>query len=170
MTTDKDILKEILKSQYDFHFDETKRLLELARRLSKERFSAGNQYSSGGIQATFAHILGADRFWRGVLTGSVETLEDTVDETSLDGLIAWNESERVNWSKYIEGLDDGRLADKVERDLPFGTFSFTLGQAMQHVILHGLQHHTEIAQLLTKAGHSPEDVDYFDYIAVRRGE
>jgi uncharacterized damage-inducible protein DinB len=170
MTTDRNILKAALKSQFDFHFDEMKRLLELARRLSKERFAAENQYSSRGIQAIFAHMLGADRFWRGVLTGSTGTAEEAVDETSLDGLIAWTESEQAKWSEYIAELDDGKLVDRVERDLPFGTFNFTVGQAMQHVILHGLQHHTEIAQLLTEAGYSPGDVDYFDYIAVRRGE
>ena len=170
MTIDRDVLKEALSSQFDFHFAETRRMLELARRLSKERFSARDQDSSGGIKATFAHILGADRFWRGVLTGSVDPAEAEVDETSLDSLIAWNESERAGWSEFIAELDDGKLVEKYERDLPFGTFSFTLGQAMQHVILHGHQHHTEIAQLLTGAGHSPGDVDYFDYIAVRRGE
>ncbi len=170
MTTNKDIFKEALKSQYDFHFDETRRLLELARSLPEKRFVAKNQYSSGGIQATFAHLLGADRFWRGVLSGSMEIAEDILDETSLDGLIAWNESERVNWSKYIAGLDDDKLVERVERELPFGNFSFTLGQAMQHVILHGLQHHTEIAQLLTEVGHSPGDVDYFKYVAVRRNK
>jgi hypothetical protein len=57
MTIDRDILKEALRSQFDFHFAETRRMLELARRLSQERFSAKDQYSSGGIQATFAHIL-----------------------------------------------------------------------------------------------------------------
>jgi uncharacterized damage-inducible protein DinB len=170
MTTDRDILKEALKSQYDFHFDETRRLLELACSLPEERFVAKNQYSSGGIQATFAHLLGADRFWRGVLSGSMEIAEDIFDETSLDGLIAWNESERVNWSKYIAGLDDDELVKRVECELPFGTFGFTLGQAMQHVILHGLQHHTEIARLLTEVGYSPGDVDYFDYVAVRRNK
>jgi uncharacterized damage-inducible protein DinB len=100
----------------------------------------------------------------------VETAGAEVDEASLAGLIAWNESERACWSEFIAELDDGKLAERYERDLPFGSFSFTLGQAMQHAILHGHQHHTEIAQLLTEAGHSPGDVDYFDYIALRRGE
>ena len=170
MTTARDILKEALQPQFDFDFDETRRLLELARRLSKERFLAGNSHNSRGLQAIFAHILGADRFWRGVFTGSTEMTEEEVDETSLDGLIAWTESEQAKWREYMAELDDGKLVARFEGDLPFGNFSFTIGQAMQHVIFHGLQHHTEIAQLLTEAGHSPGDVDYFDYIAVRRGE
>jgi uncharacterized damage-inducible protein DinB len=170
MTSDRDVLKEALSSQFDFHFAETRRLLELARRLPQAQFSARHQYSSGGLQATFAHILGSDRFWRGVLTGSGDPAEAEVDEASLEGLIAWNEAERACWNAFMAALDDGQLVASYERDLPFGSFSFTLGQALQHVILHGHQHHTEIAQLLTEAGHSPGDVDYFDYVALRRGE
>lgn len=75
----------------------------------------------------------------------MDPAEAEVDEASLDGLIVWNEAERAGWSEFLAGLDDGKLVGKYERDLPFGTFSFTLGQAMQHVILHGHQHHTEIA-------------------------
>jgi uncharacterized damage-inducible protein DinB len=170
MTTYKDIFNESLKSQYDFHFDETRRLLDLARNLPEKRFVAKNQYKFVKIHATFAHLLGADRFWRGVLTGSMQEAEDKFDETSLDCLLAWNETERVNWNKYIAGLNDDKLVERVERELPFGTFSFTFGQAMQHVILHGLQCQSDIAQLLTELGHSPGDVDYFKYIAVRRNK
>jgi uncharacterized damage-inducible protein DinB len=170
MNTAKDMLKEALQSQFDFHFDEMRRLLGLARRLSKKQFSAENRHNSRGIQAIFAHILGADRFWRDVFTGSTGATKEEVDETSLDGLISWTESEQAKWRVYMAELDDGKLVDSFEGDLPFGSFRFTIGQAMQHVILHGLHHHTEIAQLLTEAGHSPGDVDYFDYIAVRRGE
>jgi uncharacterized damage-inducible protein DinB len=31
---------------------------------------------------------------------------------------------------------------------------------IQHVILHGMQHHTELAQLLTAKGQSPGDIDF----------
>jgi uncharacterized damage-inducible protein DinB len=106
MTTATNLLKESLRSQFDFHFDGTQRLVALARRLSKEQLFEENPYRPGGIQAIFVHLLGADRFWRGVLLGS-------------------------------PGLTEAE---------------------------------TEIAQLLTEAGHSPGDVDYFDYVAVRRGE
>jgi len=34
---------------------------------------------------------------------------------------------------------------------------------LQHLILHGMQHHTEIAQLLTLKGQSPGDIDFIFY-------
>jgi uncharacterized damage-inducible protein DinB len=153
------VLVPALKLQYDFHFDETRRLLEVARRLPEDRF--------GGIQHIFAHILGADRFWRSVVTGELRSDHVPFDDASIVGLIALTAAERVSWDKVFVLMDDNRLIERVERTLPFGAFSFTIGQAMQHVILHGHQHHAEIAHLLTEAGHSPGDVDFFDYVAER---
>jgi uncharacterized damage-inducible protein DinB len=34
---------------------------------------------------------------------------------------------------------------------------------LQHVALHGMQHHAELAQLLTAAGQSPGDIDFIFY-------
>jgi uncharacterized damage-inducible protein DinB len=33
----------------------------------------------------------------------------------------------------------------------------------QHLVLHGMQHHTELAQLLTAKGQSPGDIDFVFY-------
>src|SRR5262245_12892308 len=125
MTATRDVLKEALMSQFDFHFDATRRLLELVHKLSAERFSVENPDSSSEIQAAFIHLLGADRFWREILTGSIGMANERIDETSLVGLIAWIELERVRWRGYMADLDDSKLAHRIERDLPFGTFSFT---------------------------------------------
>ena len=156
-----------LKLQYDFHFDETRRLLEIARRIPDERLLAQNQSDLDRMQSLFAHILGADRFWRHVVIGEILSDQEPSDEASIEGLIALSEAERVRWNKAFELLDDKGLLERVERNLPFGAFSFTVGQAMQHVILHSHQHLGEIAHLLTEAGHSPGDVDFFDYVAER---
>jgi hypothetical protein len=34
---------------------------------------------------------------------------------------------------------------------------------VQHLVLHGMQHHTEITQLLTAQGQSPSDIDFILY-------
>lgn len=45
--------------QFSFHFDETQRLLELARALPDELYRAKIDYSHASLHNTFAHLLGA---------------------------------------------------------------------------------------------------------------
>ena len=45
----------------------------------------------------------------------------------------------------------------------------SLWQALAHVVNHGTQHRSEVAALLTAAGHSPGDLDMVDYIDAVNG-
>ncbi|HXF60224.1 MAG TPA: hypothetical protein VNK95_01325 [Caldilineaceae bacterium] len=40
------------------------------------------------------------------------------------------------------------------------TATLPLWRVLQHLVLHGMQHHTEIAQLLTTKGESPGDIGF----------
>ncbi|MCA9871854.1 MAG: hypothetical protein KC487_15925 [Anaerolineae bacterium] len=42
-------------------------------------------------------------------------------------------------------------------------WTMPLWRVLQHLILHGMQHHTELAQLLTAEGQSPGDIDLLFY-------
>ncbi len=64
------------------------------------------------------------------------------------------------------------LAELTDDDLaaPFalGTRgALPLWELLVHLITHGTQHRSEAAILLTDAGHSPGDLDYF-YFAITR--
>jgi uncharacterized damage-inducible protein DinB len=36
-------------------------------------------------------------------------------------------------------------------------------RVLQHLVLHGMQHHSELAQLLTAKGQSPGNIDFIFY-------
>lgn len=42
-------------------------------------------------------------------------------------------------------------------------YTFKLWRVLQHLIMHGMQHHSELAQLLTNEGKSPGDIDFIFY-------
>ena len=169
MVSDEQILRDALLQQFDFHFHETRRLIELALSLPSLGIDAKDRYSHGGLRSTIEHILGSDGYWRGMLS---EKQGESVSEAEpssngLEAYIALNEGERAKWEQFLRDVDDGWLRTEVVLELTFGNYRLTPGQAMQHLILHGQIHHGEMARLLTETGLSPGDVDYFDFVARR---
>lgn len=167
MVSDELRWRESLRQQFAFHFHETRRLIDLASALPPDVIDAREAYGRGGIRSITDHILESDGYWRGVLSPTpVEDDSDTESpSTGLMGLIALNERERIRWEQLLEAVDDEWLRTEVDMVLTFGTYRLAPGQALQHVILHGQVHHGEIARLLTDAGLTPGDVDYFDFVA-----
>lgn len=149
--------------QFGFHFDETQRLLTLARSLPDDIYSATNGYSHDGIHNTFVHLLGASQLWRNVLANREPSFSEVKDKADIDALVALFEVERTSWRELIAMFDAETLFETIERQSPFGTIVLTIWQTLQHVILHGMGHHTELARMLTESGQSPDDIDFLFY-------
>ncbi len=151
--------------QFSFHFDETQRLLTLARALPDDMYRATNSYSREGIHNTFVHLLGASQLWRNVIANREPSFSAAEDKADIDALVALFEIERTGWRDLIATFDAATLLETIERQSPQGTIVLTIWQTLQHVILHGLGHHTELARMLTEAGQTPNDIDFLFYQA-----
>lgn len=149
--------------QFSFHFDETQRLLELARVLPDDVYRAQINYSYASIHNTFAHLLSADQLWRNVIAGTPPSFLQAEEIANIDALVALFEIERHGWRELIATLDEETLLSSIERQSPFGTMVLPIWQTLQHVILHGMAHHTELARMLSEAGQSPGDIDFLFY-------
>lgn len=148
--------------QFSFHFDETQRLLDVARALPDARYCATNGYSRDGMHTTFAHLLSASQLWRNVIAGTpVPNLgEDIADSDALASLF---EVERTGWLELLATLDEAALLGTIERQSPWGDLVLPMWQTLQHVILHGVLHQAELARMLTDAGRAPGDIDFLLY-------
>ena len=67
-------------------------------------------------------------------------------------------------ARYLSGLDESELA----REISYANFAgeiwtYPLWQALMHQVNHATQHRSEVALLLTEAGHSPSDLDFLRY-------
>jgi uncharacterized damage-inducible protein DinB len=62
---------------------------------------------------------------------------------------------KLNASEYDKYIDlTSMKGDK---------YSFMCWRILEHIVIHGVQHCTEISQLLTNKGHSPGDIDFLFY-------
>lgn len=148
--------------QFGFYFDETQRLLELARALPDQLYRAQSDYSYASIHNTFAHLLSATQLWRRVLAGAESA---RLEADGIDALVAHFEVERAAWRELIASLDNAALLEAVARPTPFGIIELKTWQTLQHVILHGMGHLTELARMLFEAGQAPGDIDFLLYEA-----
>ncbi|MCB0257644.1 MAG: hypothetical protein KDI55_28295, partial [Anaerolineae bacterium] len=86
------------------------------------------------------------------------------DYTTLQSIKAGVDSEQAAWDLYLETLDDEQInADITLINWRGDPWTMPLWRVLQHLILHGMQHHTELAQLLTAEGQSPGDIDLLFY-------
>jgi uncharacterized damage-inducible protein DinB len=157
------------KSQFEllfaYHFDTTLRLLSMSRELEQGDLDRDPGYGRGSIRTIFIHLLSADRGWRiGLETAQRTRPFDPSRSFDLDQLQAEFEAESAAFAKFLTDLDDGTLAADIELTTQRGdTHSFPRWKILQHLLLHGMQHHAELAQLLTEKDRSPGDLDFIFY-------
>ncbi len=147
--------------QFSFQFEVTQRLLELARALPDDVYRATIGYSHGSIHNTFVHLLGADYLWRNAIADMPILFPEMEDIASIDAIAALLETERTGWLELLAKFDEATLLGTFKSDSPIGPRVIPVWRTLQHVVLHTLQHQTEIARMLTEAGLSPGDIDFF---------
>jgi uncharacterized damage-inducible protein DinB len=141
---------------YGFDRWATTRILDAASGVDEATWSARQVVDERGLGGILVHQLGSAQRWR---NGLAETGEMPRPEReplpTLETLRASWEREWVVSHAWLETLTDEWLL-RVEDGVPFW-------QLLAHVVNHGTQHRSEAAALLTAVGHSPGDLDLFDY-------
>jgi uncharacterized damage-inducible protein DinB len=150
-------VNQLLTSLYDYGAWANERLLDHAAKLSDAELRRRSSQGYQSIHDTLIHLTGAD--WRWFSRWRQEALPPTEEFASLPGLDAIRAKWTALWGvrrAYLEGLGDRELHEVL--DLPFGPLP--RWQAILHCANHGTQHRSEVAAMLTDAGHSPGDLDY----------
>jgi uncharacterized damage-inducible protein DinB len=86
------------------------------------------------------------------------------DYPDLPTLASALDAEQQAWQVLLDGLG----VDEIEMDVALtnwrgDTYSIARWRVFQHLVLHGMQHHAELAHLLTAKGQSPGDLDFMFY-------
>jgi uncharacterized damage-inducible protein DinB len=163
---------ETIHALYRYHDWVNHRLLDTAERLpvelTHERFGA----SFDSIHNTLAHILAAQiawlSRWKGItpdrlLSGSDFPSIQTIRER-------WRSAEKEIWD-FIEGLTSEKLAEPIRyANFSGQVFQLPLWQMMLHVVNHATHHRSELADMLTRAGHAPPATDLHVFFLEQSGQ
>jgi len=150
---------------FAYHFDTTFKLLDCAQQISESKLVVDPGYSHGSIHNLFFHLLRTDISWRtGLETGQQVSGIRASDYPDMPSLRIGFKNEQIAWREYLDSLDDAQIGCEINITNWRGVeISFKLWHILQHVVLHGMQHHSEIAQQLTENGCSPGDIDFIFY-------
>jgi uncharacterized damage-inducible protein DinB len=153
--------KTYFESLFAYHWHTNFRLLNCASQLSDPEISMDPDYGRGSIFNLFFHILRSDNTWRFVLeTGrplSPLRVEDYPDLKAVESGLG---NEQNKWQSLLDRLSPVEIESSMETDRRGETVLIARWRILQHVILHGMQHHTELAQILTQKGQSPGNIDF----------
>jgi uncharacterized damage-inducible protein DinB len=140
--------------------------LDSAEILTPEEFARPAGGSFGSVQATFAHLWGADWVWLERWHGrSPKALPDPKRVPSLASVREeWGAVQNAQ-KEFVEGITaEGMAAPLVYQGFDGKTFHRTIGDALLHVANHGTYHRGQIATLLRQLGKTPVSTDFFRYV------
>jgi uncharacterized damage-inducible protein DinB len=154
------MLKTQIQTLFAYHWHTTAHLIACAARLDAADYT--DDAGQGSIHSILFHLLRTDQSWRkGLESGRQLAGANPEDYPDLAAIQRGFEEEQQAWGAHIAGLSEAEIAgDRQLTDWRGESSSIAYWRVFQHLILHGMQHHAEIAQLLTEKGHSPGNIDF----------
>lgn len=164
------MLRDHLQSLFKYDLWAQERLVQTA--LRAEAAAQSTQSRDPRIQDTLVHLVVARALWRSRWQGAspsprptpedVPTLQHVLDQTAEESRLA---------QELLADLRDEELDAAVTyTNLKGESVTVPIGATMLQVIVHGVQHRSEVALLLTEKGFSPGDLDYLRYIFSQQDE
>jgi uncharacterized damage-inducible protein DinB len=150
----------------DFTYWGNRHLLDVAAKLTPEKWVAPSDITERSLRGTLVHTLDVEWSWRLRLRKrpkeewgpDVELKPESYPTVApLAGHWARDEAEMRTW---LATLDDATLAsnwDISDKRL------FPLWYYLVHIVTHSQQQRSDAAILLTGAGHSPGNIEFLDY-------
>lgn len=156
-----------IRQLYEYNVWANHRLLDQAAQLTAAQLAAPAACSFGSLYETLAHTLGAEWMWRTRLQEGISppALPTGQDFATLADLRARWDTEEQHMRAFLASLSDDDLERMAHYTNTRGVAQQTpIGQALLHLVLHGMQHRSESAAMLTSYGCSPGWIDYIFYL------
>jgi uncharacterized damage-inducible protein DinB len=138
------------------------RILETASAADPEQLAHKPDFNLASIIETLQHALGTQRTWLSRWTGSAAKPYEFAALRELREAYAESHADLRRWAATL--VDD----DWHRREAWWKAEGYdevvSLGDTITQVYYHGIQHRAEVALMLTALGHSPGELDHFDFL------
>jgi len=156
-----------LRELYDYNYWANRRILDKAELVSEAQLKQATGFSFDSLHGTLVHTMSAEWLWRTRMQEGISppAMHDPATFPTLASLrSAWGEEE-AQMRAFLGGLRDDRLPSTITYHNTRGeACSNALWESLAHVVLHGMQHRSECAAMLTSFGHSPGWIDFIVFV------
>jgi uncharacterized damage-inducible protein DinB len=117
---------------------------------------------------TLHHMLETENFWFGLIRGiSFEDVSGgfAPHQTLKELQVAWD-GLYAEFDKYLSALDESETERRFTVSFPNGvSFSPRVHQVLSQLTVHSAQHRSELALMASGLGHSPGELDLWDFLS-----
>ena len=152
-----------LKTIHGASHDALSRLLEHCRDFSPE--DLGREHDGFGypsVRLQIHHVLGAERYWLGVLEGTVDPDNPEGVDRSIDSLEAWRRSIEEHTNEYLRAATDAELNEpRPCRMWDDSTKDLVPARVVLRTLTHFFDHRGQIAAMCRSLGRPiPAGLDF----------
>lgn len=163
---------QIIQMMLDYNYWATARILRMAEQLTEADYFVDTGHSYRSVHGTLVHVIWAENVWRRRLQGEGFDGEYAVEDLPTLAIIKerWLvEEEKMR--AYLATLTDADLLAVIRyKNSTTTAFERTTWQCLYHLVNHGTQHRSEVADMLTRFGSSPGDIDFILYLNTLKGQ
>lgn len=153
-----------LRELYDHHTWSMDHLLARALEVPPELAAEASRPDALSLRDTLAHIVAAESRWLARFQRREHSGRFHPD--SVAGVAKGWMALQAEVRAFLADLEPADLGRAIVRD-PGPRDRGTLGAGITHVLMHGAQHSAEAAELLTRLGYSPGQLDYMQFLDLR---
>jgi uncharacterized damage-inducible protein DinB len=158
------MLKGYIAEMYDFNCWGRDRILDAVAAISPSQFVEATRFPHQTIRRTLVHVLSAEYTYRIRCQLQPKAWLEEEQFPDLKSILDYWLNEEQEMRKYLTQVVDADLPELVRYQTSSGDkYERTRLVIFTQLFFHGMQHRSELAQMLTEFGHSPGDIDYTVY-------
>ena len=164
------LLKNHFKEQFAYNRWAWQQIFDSIGRLPQEACQVDRGFFWGSIDGMLHHGFVAEYIWYERILGRIPSAEllDPAYFADLVALRAHWERVSADWDQYIDAIYPNNLRRRINYFTNNGQLRESiLSDILQHVLMHGMEHRSQLTQTLYTLDVATEPLDYIYYCLFR---